>query len=223
VAEKLIYHNKHSNEKNIAKGDEWYETLAFRAINQALGRCIRHRLDWGSIVLLDARFYKEKYLKQLPKWFQRFIQPADTFAIAEKSLSEFLEMQKKKAAAVAETVLASETSTVFMENSENDPHSTGPLVENNWKCVGCSQLLATSSVCILFPTPVMNWSSEVFIVGQVREFTGSECSKIEACLQTGLINDRMCTYYSCVNCNETLGFCYDQQLAFFAEKATFSQ
>ena len=180
MAEKLLYHDTHSKEKKISKGDEWYETLAFRAINQALGRCIRHRLDWGSIVLLDARFYKEKYLKQLPKWFRRFIQPADTFAIAEESLSKFLEMQKTKAATVLETALASETSTVFMENSENDPacSAAASLVEKNWKCLGCSQILATSSVCILFPNPVMTYSSEVFLVGQVEEFVGSESKSV---------------------------------------------
>ena len=29
---------------------------AFRALNQALGRCIRHKRDYGAIVLLDERF-----------------------------------------------------------------------------------------------------------------------------------------------------------------------
>lgn len=30
-------------------GSRWYETEAFRALNQALGRCIRHRNDWGTV------------------------------------------------------------------------------------------------------------------------------------------------------------------------------
>lgn len=37
-------------------GDAWYEMNAFRALNQSLGRCIRHKFDWGSILLLDSRY-----------------------------------------------------------------------------------------------------------------------------------------------------------------------
>ena len=33
-------------------GSRWYETEAFRALNQALGRCIRHRQDWGALSIL---------------------------------------------------------------------------------------------------------------------------------------------------------------------------
>ena len=29
---------------------------AYRALNQAVGRCIRHRDDWGAILLIDERF-----------------------------------------------------------------------------------------------------------------------------------------------------------------------
>lgn len=32
-----------SMKKKLLKGDEWYEIQAYRAVNQALGRCIRHR------------------------------------------------------------------------------------------------------------------------------------------------------------------------------------
>ena len=50
------YHDLYSKEKNLMDGDTWYKTQAFRALNQALGRCIRHRNDFGSIILLDSRF-----------------------------------------------------------------------------------------------------------------------------------------------------------------------
>ena len=35
--------NKRNKDKNILQGRQWYEIQAFRALNQALGRCIRHR------------------------------------------------------------------------------------------------------------------------------------------------------------------------------------
>ena len=37
-------------------GDAWYEQQAARAVNQAIGRCVRHAKDWGAILLADARF-----------------------------------------------------------------------------------------------------------------------------------------------------------------------
>ena len=35
--------NRRNKDKNILQGRQWYEIQAFRALNQALGRCIRHR------------------------------------------------------------------------------------------------------------------------------------------------------------------------------------
>ncbi|KAK4471159.1 hypothetical protein MN116_005553 [Schistosoma mekongi] len=45
--------------KKVLTGSEWYDAQAYRALNQALGRCIRHANDWGSILLADARFVEQ--------------------------------------------------------------------------------------------------------------------------------------------------------------------
>eukprot|EP01038_Epipyxis_sp_PR26KG_P012486 gene12486-16749_t len=49
-------------------GEYWYKQQAFRAINQAIGRCIRHKNDFGSIVLLDPRYKSDAHILQLSKW-----------------------------------------------------------------------------------------------------------------------------------------------------------
>ena len=36
-------------------GQEWYRQQAFRAVNQAVGRVIRHKDDYGAIFLCDHR------------------------------------------------------------------------------------------------------------------------------------------------------------------------
>lgn len=36
-------------------GQEWYRQQASRAVNQAIGRVIRHRDDFGAIFLCDHR------------------------------------------------------------------------------------------------------------------------------------------------------------------------
>ena len=49
-------------------GSEWYSVQAFRALNQAIGRCIRHRGDWGAMIMIDSRFETDSYSKGLCKW-----------------------------------------------------------------------------------------------------------------------------------------------------------
>ena len=40
---KREYNNEHSHKRGLLTGSEWYEIQAYRALNQALGRCIRHK------------------------------------------------------------------------------------------------------------------------------------------------------------------------------------
>ncbi|KAF0690279.1 Aste57867_18305 [Aphanomyces stellatus] len=69
IALKQTYQNERSvYDKACAPGRVWYEHQAFRALNQALGRCIRHRLDYGAILLVDSRYRAERYGNQLSKW-----------------------------------------------------------------------------------------------------------------------------------------------------------
>jgi len=37
-------------------GEQWYTQQALRAVNQGMGRVIRHRHDYGAIILCDDRF-----------------------------------------------------------------------------------------------------------------------------------------------------------------------
>merc|ERR1719370_924338 len=53
----------------LLSGREWYQIQAFRALNQALGRCIRHKDDWGAILMVDERYRgNPKYVSSLSKW-----------------------------------------------------------------------------------------------------------------------------------------------------------
>lgn len=39
-----------------------------RAVNQSIGRAIRHQNDYAVIILLDKRFQSERIKKKLPGW-----------------------------------------------------------------------------------------------------------------------------------------------------------
>lgn len=57
-----IAHNDANITKGLLSGKEWYTVNAFRALNQGLGRCIRHVKDWGAVLLVDERCV---YVKQI--------------------------------------------------------------------------------------------------------------------------------------------------------------
>lgn len=54
--------------RQLLSGDKWYTQTAFRALNQAVGRCIRHRYDYGAIILFDTRFKDTGKQVNLSKW-----------------------------------------------------------------------------------------------------------------------------------------------------------
>lgn len=57
-----------SNPKQISR--EFYENATMRAVNQSIGRAIRHRGDYAAIVLLDRRFGTERIRGKLPGWIR---------------------------------------------------------------------------------------------------------------------------------------------------------
>ena len=70
-------------------GRAWYEEQAFRAINQSLGRCIRHKNDYGAIILLESRFRNATTRGRLSKWFRNAITVTESDAQLRTGLKEF--------------------------------------------------------------------------------------------------------------------------------------
>ncbi|KAK7626152.1 helicase C-terminal domain-containing protein [Phyllosticta citricarpa] len=53
-----------------AAAREFYENACMRAVNQCVGRAIRHRADYASILLLDRRYGGERIRNKLPGWIR---------------------------------------------------------------------------------------------------------------------------------------------------------
>ncbi|XP_024528457.1 Fanconi anemia group J protein isoform X2 [Selaginella moellendorffii] len=89
VAMKKNYNDNQKTLKSLLGGDQWYCYQAFRALNQAVGRCIRHRGDYGAIVLLDERFNKANYTGYMSKWLRKSIMRPASFQEALRDLQAF--------------------------------------------------------------------------------------------------------------------------------------
>mmetsp|Transcript_3070 Transcript_3070/g.5947 ORF Transcript_3070/g.5947 Transcript_3070/m.5947 type:complete len:1151 (-) Transcript_3070:11-3463(-) len=74
--------------KSVVSGDAWYESRALQAVGQALGRCIRHPGDYGSLVLLDSRWIELGKAGSLPAWLQPFLRAETDVASAAAHLTE---------------------------------------------------------------------------------------------------------------------------------------
>ncbi|CAI2382215.1 unnamed protein product [Moneuplotes crassus] len=74
-------------------GDKWYQTDAQRAINQAIGRVIRHKNDYGAVVLQDSRY--ENLVKFRSSWCKSWQKRCFTMEFLKKTLSSFYTKMNK--------------------------------------------------------------------------------------------------------------------------------
>ena len=82
-----------SLDEGKAAGREFYENACMRAVNQSIGRAIRHQNDFATIVLLDRRYRTEGILSKLPGWIKQSIVPEkenkESFGDVIRSLEDF--------------------------------------------------------------------------------------------------------------------------------------
>ncbi|OMO54112.1 Helicase-like, DEXD box c2 type [Corchorus capsularis] len=70
-------------------GEDWYNQQASRAVNQAVGRVIRHRHDYGAIIFCDERFAHPNRQSQVSLWIQPHIKCHTKFGDVVFTLTRF--------------------------------------------------------------------------------------------------------------------------------------
>ncbi|KAF9816792.1 hypothetical protein IEO21_03872 [Rhodonia placenta] len=76
---------------------ELYENMCMNAVNQSIGRAIRHRGDWASLILIDGRYASSRIRNKLPKWIGGNTTVTETFGQAMREMGKFF--REKKVAA----------------------------------------------------------------------------------------------------------------------------
>jgi len=60
-------------------GQVHYENLCMKAVNQSVGRAIRHKGDYAAILFLDHRYSRPNIISQLPGWISKHLKVVDKF------------------------------------------------------------------------------------------------------------------------------------------------
>jgi chromosome transmission fidelity protein 1 len=67
----------------------FYENICMRAVNQSVGRSIRHINDYSAIYLFDARYKSSRIQSKLSNWIKDRISHSDNFTEILNSTSDF--------------------------------------------------------------------------------------------------------------------------------------
>ncbi|KAI5474148.1 CHL1 helicase, partial [Pseudohyphozyma bogoriensis] len=92
IKERMAYLNSQPRSSTLPKGKDpgmvLYQNMAFRGVNQSIGRAIRHQFDWAAIVLLDERYTMPNNQAQLPAWLGSDVKSPPTFGgVMKESLA----------------------------------------------------------------------------------------------------------------------------------------
>ncbi|SCU78684.1 LADA_0A06898g1_1 [Lachancea dasiensis] len=103
----LIIRRKHLEQKVIENGGdtkaarvasrELYENICMKAVNQSIGRAIRHAGDYANIYLVDKRYESSGIQQKLSNWvYQRLYKPCSLDEVYHTSESWFSKMQMQR-------------------------------------------------------------------------------------------------------------------------------
>lgn len=96
----LPYPNKSSPEltekmdfirKNISASaaSDYYENLCMKAVNQSIGRSIRHIGDYGTVLLIDSRYHRQNIIQKLPEWIKQNLIIANSYGKVHSEIAKF--------------------------------------------------------------------------------------------------------------------------------------
>lgn len=97
LQERLRYIDHCSGQNGQSASREHYSNLCMKAVNQCIGRAIRHRRDYAAVMLADARYASavddegrfNGPLAKLPQWIQESLVVAKEFGEAYGKMAKF--------------------------------------------------------------------------------------------------------------------------------------
>ncbi|XP_023548198.1 ATP-dependent DNA helicase DDX11 isoform X2 [Cucurbita pepo subsp. pepo] len=89
--------------RSCKRGKEYYENLCMKAVNQSIGRAIRHINDYAAILLVDVRYSSTSSKRsfshpadKLPKWIKDcLISSTENYGEVHRRLHQFFKLNRK--------------------------------------------------------------------------------------------------------------------------------
>ena len=91
VLKQEYLNSKHRKGLSHISGRDWYNQECSRAVNQAIGRVIRHINDYGLILLVDKRYGESRNKSERSKWLRERQKNFRTFNEATEEIESFFE------------------------------------------------------------------------------------------------------------------------------------
>uniref|UniRef100_A0A182XXV8 Regulator of telomere elongation helicase 1 homolog n=1 Tax=Anopheles stephensi TaxID=30069 RepID=A0A182XXV8_ANOST len=133
-----------TRENELITGNDWYSLEASRAVNQAIGRVIRHKDDFGAILLCDSRFQNPRQQSQLSAWIHGHLREAERAAVPNfgTMVGEMVRFFRQ----MAKFSVPSQVRDVCGVKLEYDPHSN--TVKNDPEASSSSSSSSSGMVTI---------------------------------------------------------------------------
>uniref|UniRef100_A0A182JX47 Helicase ATP-binding domain-containing protein n=1 Tax=Anopheles christyi TaxID=43041 RepID=A0A182JX47_9DIPT len=78
-------------------GNEYYENLCMKAVNQCIGRAVRHIRDYAAVILLDTRYCTgERIRRKLPVWITDRMECVERYGQSHGKMVKFFRHHKAK-------------------------------------------------------------------------------------------------------------------------------
>ncbi|KAM1822970.1 hypothetical protein ACFX13_025632 [Malus domestica] len=122
------YSQRQACKLKVLTGEDWYNQQALRAVNQAVGRVIRHRHDYGAIIFCDERFAHSNRQSQISLWIQPHIKCYSNFGDVVFSLTRFFRDGDRGPTKLQQTEkwdAISTSKSVLHEQPDHKPSSLG--------------------------------------------------------------------------------------------------
>ncbi|CCH41762.1 chromosome transmission fidelity protein 1 [Wickerhamomyces ciferrii] len=74
----------------------FYENICMRAVNQSVGRSIRHRGDYSTIYFFDKRYHTPRIRSKLSNWIKERVSETSSFDSILKETNSFFREKKRK-------------------------------------------------------------------------------------------------------------------------------
>lgn len=135
-----------TKENQLQSGREWYTLEAVRAVNQAIGRVIRHKDDFGAILLCDHRFHYYKTL--LSRWIQPHLNAqskADSNSFG-KIVGELARFFRNAESTCPPPKLRSIDEACEIKNDESTKIDTSKIIKSQIKLENSNEMYSNSNL-----------------------------------------------------------------------------